>query len=318
MHEFLRGFADVRGGVFDHITDESVQRHGRDDRVVGFGPELALMIERRGAGGGVDRDELGVQLELIAQEGREAVIEIARAAERVLECVVWSPAEVVEALVHVAFCALPVEDRDAFADPGLVHLLGGAGPDLEVVRPHELLGDARAEDVVDELAEVAGAGGPCRVGLRLDQAVDAGLGVGLGEVSEVVLEWVRHPGAGDADPALALVGGVLALHELFEDAVVLFVVTKEDVPADVPGEAVLVGVAACQAADVVGGLDEGEVGEPDLAEAVGGPEARGAGADDEDASRVLCLVRTHLTPGDADRYLGAVDRRAPALGEYQI
>ena len=206
---------------------------------------------------------------------------IARAAERVFEPVVWSPAEVVELFLDVALGALPVDDRDAFADPDFVELLGFVGPDLEVVRPHKALGDAVAEDVVDELTEVGCAGSTGRVGLRIDQTIDAGFRVCFWQIPQVVLEGVRHPGVHHPHPALTLVERVVALHELLEDPVVFFVMAKENVAADVPGEAVDVGVTPCQPADCVGGLAEEVVCPPELAQPIPSAQPSRAGADDE-------------------------------------
>lgn len=87
----------------------------------------------------------------------EAFVELACSAfEWELELVVWSPAVVVESEDDVSDCSLVVEYGDAFADPLFVHHFWRVCPDFEVVWSHEVFGDSRAEDGVDELAEVFG------------------------------------------------------------------------------------------------------------------------------------------------------------------
>jgi len=61
---------------------------------------------------------------------------------------------------HVLERTLGVDHRHALADPRLVHQLGLVGPDLEVVRPHEVASDAVSKDRVDELPEIGGLGNP--------------------------------------------------------------------------------------------------------------------------------------------------------------
>ena len=104
----------------------------------------------------IDRRDSRVSRRKVLVDVRAHALEQAAGAAvaRILECGVRSPAGVVAIEDDVAEHALDVDDGDALADPLLVHHARRVRPHLEVVRRHEVLGDAGAEHAVDQLLEV--------------------------------------------------------------------------------------------------------------------------------------------------------------------
>lgn len=125
------------------------------------------------------------------------------------------------------------------------NLCGGHGPDLEIVRAHEDVGNARPHRAQDPLVKRGRLLG--RVGLEggVDQSVEALELVGFLEDGDVVLERVWDPSSLEADVRDALVGvPVVLCGECLVDAVVeVLVVGEDDVSADV--EELEVSVSRC-------------------------------------------------------------------------
>jgi hypothetical protein len=120
---------------------------------------------------------------------------------------------------------------------------------LKVVGQHEVLGDAVAEHLVDELAEVLRRL-VVALRLRLHEPGEALVGHFLGEVADVVLERVGDPIVEHPHPALAHVELVVLAHQVFEALVVVLVVREHHVAAHIPRKPCRVGVAAGEPADV--------------------------------------------------------------------
>ena len=88
-----------------------------------------------------------------------------------------------------------------------------------------MLGDAIAEDRIDELFEVLRRF-VIALRLRFDQPGQAFEVHFLGQIADVVLERIRHPRVEHADPALAHVHLEILAHQLVEDVIVIFVMAR--------------------------------------------------------------------------------------------
>jgi hypothetical protein len=123
------------------------------------------------------------------------------------------------------------------------YLGGGNGPDLEVVRAHEKVGDTSTHHADNPLVEVLGlVVGNASLKGSVDHAVNALDLLGLGKHGDVVLEGVRDPFFLATDVGDTLVcEPVVILGESLVDAVVeVLVVGKDNVATDIvqlfPGE----------------------------------------------------------------------------------
>ena len=121
-----------------------------------------------------------------------------------------------------------------------------------------------------------------RLALGLDDTHDAVEERFFGQAVDVVLERVGHEATVHPHPRLAHVLVVIAAQHLLDELVEVAVVAEHDVAAVVPDEAVRVAVARCEAADVVGRLEDVPAVVVELGEPVGGTEAGGPCAEDGD------------------------------------
>ena len=87
----------------------------------------------------------------------------------ILERVVRTPAWIVAIEKHVAEHTVKRRGRHALTDPFLVHHVRGMCPDFEVVRHHEVFGDAGAELSMNQLFKVCHLRHIDAGSLRLDQ-----------------------------------------------------------------------------------------------------------------------------------------------------
>src|SRR5207253_2662770 len=106
----------------------------------------------------------------------------------------------------------------------------------------------------------------------------------FGQVTDIVLERVWHPGVEHPHPTLAHVLLVLIAHQLREDVIVILVVAEHDVAADVPCESFAVLKAARQAANVRRALKNSEVLISEFFQSVAGAQSRGPRSDDDNLS----------------------------------
>ena len=116
------------------------------------------------------------------------------------------------------------------------YLRGRHSPDLVVVWPHENVRNALSHISQNPLIKVFRFGvGHTRLERGVDQSLQAGDLVILGQHGDVVLERVRHPQTLIADVGDTLVGvPVVGLREGLIDAVVeVLVVGEDDVPTDI-------------------------------------------------------------------------------------
>ena len=132
--------------------------------------------------------------------------------------------------------ALDVGSSDTLSEPLALHLGGGNSPDLEVVWPHEEVGNTNTHLTHDPFVKVLGLG-VCHASLKcgVDQAVNTLGLVVLVQHGQVVLEWVGDPLALAADVGDTLVGEpVIVVGEGLVDAVVeVLVVGEDDMATDV-------------------------------------------------------------------------------------
>ncbi len=289
---------DRVGHVAGHVRQDLhqlLQGHRGDQRVVGSGAAVGeghLLATR------IDRDDALVELHRPRQRLGDPLVEHPGAEQRELELVVRPPAHVIAVGELVLQDPAEVDLGDPVALPRRAHLVQRRRPDLEVVREHEVLGDARAEHGRDPLLEV-------RLGergtLRLDDphhAIDVRLGW---QSVDVVLERVRHEPAVDPHPRLTHVLVVVTVQHLLDELVEVRVVAEHHMAAVVPDEPVGIVVAPRQAPHVVGGFVHIPVGMAELAEAVGGAKTGGSGAEDHDASAHLAAPASSALPASALR-----------------
>lgn len=284
-----RGVFQARGGVGERRVGgaeharRDIERERVDERVVA---EFGTVGAANDALLCVDFGYGGIEAETVAPDevGDAAPDGAGAAVLGELEGVVRPPGEIVEIEEDVLGDAAEIGDGDAFADPVMGHLLRRVGPDLEIVGEHEHLGEAGPEAGEDPLAEIGGTGGGRGIGG--DDTLEAAPHCFLGEVTDVVLDGIRNEAALHPSPGFALMGEPAlgaegALHELVE----VTVVGKLDVSADVPGKALFVGETRGETARVVGLLENQEIGYAEFLETVGGAEAGGAGAEDDETVR---------------------------------
>ena len=116
------------------------------------------------------------------------------------------------------------------------HLGRRHGPDLEVVRSHEQIGDAGAHHANDPVVKILRLGaGDAGLERGVDHAVHAPDLLVLGQHRDVVLERVRHPEplAPHVRDALMRVPIFLSRQSLVDTVVKVLVVREDDVAADI-------------------------------------------------------------------------------------
>lgn len=215
---------------------------------------------------------------------------------REFESIVRPPVHVISLLSYVLLNAGQIDDAHPLADPLAGHLMQRHSPDFTVVRLHEMLDDAGPEDTVHPFTEVGCKAWRSGQPLKASQTLFKGI---RREVTDIVLERVRNPCFADADPALPLVLIPSAVKGLLYHTVKIIVVRKEDVTADVPGEAMVVDEGGGEAADLLGGLEEMPILQPESTETMGRTKAGGTGTYNEDARHWLSL---DFARGDKDTF----------------
>src|SRR5262249_36611796 len=159
------------------------------------------------------------------------------------------------------------------------HHLERMGPDLEIVRNHKVLGDAGTEDRIDPILKVV----PGQAALLgLDYAQKALVEYFWRKAVDVVLERIRHIPIEHPYPSFPqMLAGVAAQH-LLDEPIEIAVMAEHDMSAIVPDEAMLVGVARRQPADMVGALEYLPVPVTELGQPICCTKPGRPGADDND------------------------------------
>jgi hypothetical protein len=239
---------NVGGRVEEALAeiDELLVAHGLNERIDGHGVDELLVVD----------DCAVVQVYLVAvgiNLGDPAVVAVSCLG--IWQCLcnslpdttgTVSCGEAEGGVGTPVSCGLVVDDvvddtldiggGDTLSKPLALHLGGGHGPDLEVVWPHEEVGDADTHLAQNPLVKVLGLG-VCHARLEcgVNQAVDTLGLVVLVQHGQVVLEWVGDPLTLAADVGHTLVGEpVVVVGEGLVDAVVeVFVVGEDDMATDV-------------------------------------------------------------------------------------
>lgn len=131
---------------------------------------------------------------------------------------------------------LDIGSGDTLTEPLALHLGGGNGPDLVVVRTHEHVGNTLARHSHDPLIKVLGLGvGDAALESSIDETIYGLDLVLLGQDRDVVLEGVGHPNAlvSDIGDTLVSVPVLFSGQSLLNDVVEVLVVGEDDVTANI-------------------------------------------------------------------------------------
>lgn len=273
---------------------ENVERNGGNEGVVPFAPTVG---KAEFAGSKVNlRQFMGERDAILETSGDAAENRPCTTLVREFEGIVRPPVHVISLLSYVLLNAGQIDDAYPFADPLARHFVGGDAPYLFVVGLHEMLDDAGPEDTVHPFTEVGCKARRSGQRLKASQALFKGI---RREVTDIVLERVWNPCFADADPALPLVLIPGAVKGLLHHTVKIVVVGEEDVTADVPGEAMVVDVGGGEAADLLGGLEEMPILQPESTKTMSRTKAGGTSTYNEDARHWLSL---DFARGDKDTF----------------
>ncbi len=158
------------GDAVQHTQHQVVERDGAQQHVVRPAPAVGGVHHLRRH---VDPDRRGVELQVgLDVPAQRLVEETGAAVQRILERAVGPPLLLRALEQHVAQQRLDVDDGDPLADPDEVHPLGRRRPDLDVVRHHEVPGDARAHGPGAHDADPPGRRGPAPVRRRSVHGAD--------------------------------------------------------------------------------------------------------------------------------------------------
>mmetsp|Transcript_2676 Transcript_2676/g.6402 ORF Transcript_2676/g.6402 Transcript_2676/m.6402 type:complete len:516 (+) Transcript_2676:910-2457(+) len=219
------------------------------------GGDLGILIDSR------DLVSLAVLLLLPGQEVRNGLPDRTRATLlREPEHGVGSPVPFLLVQKNVRYRLGDIDSSHALPEPRALHVRGGDGPNLVVVRAHEDVGDAISHHAQDPLIEVLRfVLGGRHAHLGLDQAFEACDLVFHGEGTDVVLEGVRNPSVLDPDvrDALKRVPAVVSIaNGRVDELVEVLVVAEDDVASHVKEKALGRNIGAGQPTGLVELIDQ--------------------------------------------------------------
>ena len=260
----------------DDLLHELLERHGIDQEIVA---DRATARERHRLGGRIDRCHLLSEVDRLRQSLGDAIVKHSGAEQGKLELVVWPPRNIIAVLEEVFEDATNIDIGHPVTLPGGRHHLERMGPDLEIVRHHKILGDAGTENRIDPILKVVAGQATL---LSLDDTQNALMEYLRGQAVDIVLERIWHEAIEHPYPGFPQMLIVVAAQHLLDEIIEVAVMAEHDMSAMVPDEAVLVGVARRQTANMVVALEHLPVFVTKLGQPICRTKPRGSRADNDD------------------------------------